>query len=138
MAFMIYWSALLLIMISLIHVYWAYGGSWGSRAAVPEKVGGGSMFAPGKTATLAVAVLLLIACFVLLAQSEAAPFLDAGWFSKWGCRICAVVFFVRAVGDFHYVGFSKRIRNTVFAVNDTWLYSPLCLILAISFLIALK
>jgi hypothetical protein len=37
----------------------------------------------------------------------------------------------RAVGDFKYVGFSKRVRGTPFARLDTWIYSPLCLLLAL-------
>jgi hypothetical protein len=41
----------------------------------------------------------------------------------------------RAVGEGRYVGFLKRVRNTAFARNDTWLYSPLCVALAVGFLV---
>jgi hypothetical protein len=37
----------------------------------------------------------------------------------------------RAMGDFNYVGFFKRVRGTRFARMDTLLYSPLCLALAV-------
>ena len=37
---------------------------------------------------------------------------------------------MRAIGDFRYVGFFKRVRGSRFARMDTTLYSPLCLALA--------
>jgi hypothetical protein len=36
----------------------------------------------------------------------------------------------RAVGDFRYVGFFKRVRDSRFATLDTRVYSPLCFVLA--------
>jgi lipopolysaccharide/colanic/teichoic acid biosynthesis glycosyltransferase len=36
----------------------------------------------------------------------------------------------RAVGEFKYVGFFKRVRDSKFATLDTFVYSPLCLLLA--------
>jgi len=43
----------------------------------------------------------------------------------------ALIFAFRALGDFRYVGFFKRVRGNLFAQRDTWFYSPLCLLLAI-------
>ncbi len=43
----------------------------------------------------------------------------------------AAIFVLRAVGDFHYVGFFKRVRGSVFARRDTWVFSPLCVVLAV-------
>jgi hypothetical protein len=39
--------------------------------------------------------------------------------------------FIRAIGDFKFVGFFKVVKSTSFAANDTWIFSPLCLILAL-------
>ncbi|WP_205190355.1 DUF3995 domain-containing protein, partial [Burkholderia sp. LMG 13014] len=44
----------------------------------------------------------------------------------------ALIFAVRAVGDFRYVGFFKRIRGSRFARMDTLYYSPLCAALSLS------
>jgi hypothetical protein len=52
----------------------------------------------------------------------------AGAVLAW--RVMAVVFVVRAVGDFHYCGFFKRVRDTAFARYDTLVYSPLCVVIA--------
>ncbi|EGD05771.1 hypothetical protein B1M_04736, partial [Burkholderia sp. TJI49] len=46
--------------------------------------------------------------------------------------VLALIFAVRAVGDFRYVGFFKRIRGSRFARMDTLCYSPLCAALALS------
>jgi hypothetical protein len=43
----------------------------------------------------------------------------------------SAVLFLRAVGDFRAVGFSKRVRDTRFAWWDTRLFSPLCLAMAV-------
>ena len=48
----------------------------------------------------------------------------------------AMIFVLRTLGDFRYVGFTKRIRNTSFAEWDTKLYSPLCLLMALLALVA--
>ena len=54
-----------------------------------------------------------------------------GWVSQAGVGAVSLAFGLRALGDFRYVGFSKRVRDGVFARRDTWLYSPLCALIAI-------
>lgn len=44
----------------------------------------------------------------------------------------ALIFAVRAIGDFRYVGFFKHIRGSRFARMDTMCYSPLCAALSLS------
>ncbi len=130
-------AAFLLIALSYIHVYWAFGGRWGGAAAVPIKPGGEALFRPRTTETIAVAVLLLIACVSLLIQAGIARFMDANSYIRVICVLCAAVFFLRAIGEFKYLGFFKRVKNTKFAVNDTKYYSPLCLFLSLAYLVAL-
>ena len=50
---------------------------------------------------------------------------DAGF---WGL---ALVFMLRAVGNLRTFGFFKKIAGTPFSRWDTWLYSPLCLLIAL-------
>ena len=105
MSFFIYLSVIILTMISFIHFYWAFGGRWGSGAALPQKEGGGPVFMPRMMETLFVAVLILIVGFILIVQSELLPLFKANLFTKWCCIVCALVFFIRAIGDFRYLGF---------------------------------
>ncbi|TKI67695.1 DUF3995 domain-containing protein [Lysinibacillus mangiferihumi] len=58
-------------------------------------------------------------------------------FFTLGCTVCAVIFLIRAIGDFKYVGFFKKIKHSQFARNDTWLYSPLCLFISLVYLFVL-
>ncbi|MEM6843120.1 MAG: DUF3995 domain-containing protein [Bacteroidota bacterium] len=41
--------------------------------------------------------------------------------------ILFVIFILRALGEFNYVGFFKRVKNTEFARADSRIFSPLCL-----------
>jgi hypothetical protein len=136
-SFFFYSTVIILLVISLIHFYWAFGGRWGSGAVIPQNSEGASaVFKPRTIETVSVAILILIVCFILFAQSGALPFFGANTFTQWSCMFFALVFFIRAVGDFKYVGFFKKIKGTAFASYDTSLYSPLCLYLAFSFVIA--
>ena len=41
------------------------------------------------------------------------------------------IFIIRAIGDFRYLGFFKEVKSTEFGTMDTWLYSPLCLMISV-------
>ena len=102
--------------LSLLHVAWALGLRTGP-AVVPSRAGK-PLFTPSRAATLTVAALLAAAAAV--AWVRWAP----------GLYALALLFSLRAVGDFRYVGFFKRVRDTRFAWWDTRVYSPLCLLIA--------
>lgn len=119
--------AALLSALSLLHVYWALGGQAGQSGVVPT-VEGRPLFRPSPAATVAVAVALLTAALLVYGCG-------AGWSPAWLYRLgtgsVGVAFLLRAVGEFRYVGFFKRHRDTRFGLRDTWLYSPLCLAMAL-------
>ena len=116
------------VALSLIHFFWALGGTSGKVTALPE-VSGHPAFRPSTASTVIVAVGLAL-CAVLVAATAnllGAPFSTA-WL-KWLSFALAVALFARAIGDFRLVGFFKRVRGTRFAHLDTILFSPLCLVL---------
>ena len=120
-------ASLVLAGLAVVHVYWAFGGRKGRAAAVPE-VGDRAVFSPSKAATLVVALLLAASAVILIGciREWASPLFEIG------CAGIAVVLLARSIGDRRYVGLLKRVRDTDFARRDTWLYSPLCLALAIA------
>ncbi|MCU9954513.1 DUF3995 domain-containing protein [Burkholderia sp. BKH01] len=126
-----YFSVPTLCALALVHVYWAFGGRLGKRAAIPEQ-DAVPLLRPTAVGTLAVAVALLAGACVVAAR--------AGWLGRnaypgtiaFAVVALALIFAVRAVGDFRYVGFFKRIRGSRFARMDTRYYSPLCAALALS------
>ncbi len=123
-------SVTILVLIAATHLYWAMGGRLGKSAAVPER-NGLPAFEPGALATLGVAVALLIAAAIVAIQ---AGLIFQGGFQPYAFILSvalALVFLARAVGDFRYVGFFKRVVGSRFARLDTWVFSPLCVLLAL-------
>lgn len=131
-------DAVLFAAIGLLHLYWALGGNWGADVALPTR--GSVPGAPPRftfhvtpVATFVVAVLLFLAAAVVLGRasllSNAAP--ATHWIFVVGTWVLAALFLVRAIGEFRYIGFFKGVRDTEFARWDTWLFSPLCLIIAL-------
>ncbi len=124
--------AAVFVLLSAIHLYWAVGGRAGAVAALPER-DGAPLFQPGITSTLVVAWLLAFAAVLVLARAGHWPAaLLPRWMVTLGAPMVAVAMLARAVGDFRYVGFFKRVRGTRFARLDTWLYSPTALLLGIA------
>jgi hypothetical protein len=116
--------------LSLIHVYWLFGGRVGQLAAIPE-LDGKPIFEPSAVATLVVAIGLALCAVVIAGTAGVLALPLSQTVLAWLTRALAVVFLLRAIGDFRLVGFFKRIRDTRFARLDTAVYSPLCLALAI-------
>ncbi|KVP64587.1 DUF3995 domain-containing protein [Burkholderia ubonensis] len=117
--------------IALIHVYWACGGRVGKAAAIPE-LDGEPVLRPSAAGTFAVAAALLAGAGVIAARAgwlRASPHASAVAFATVAL---ALIFAVRAIGDFRYVGFFKHIRGSRFARMDTLCYSPLCAALSLS------
>jgi hypothetical protein len=116
--------------LAIWHVCMAFSLPSGESGAVPS-VSGKPLFVPSVPATLAVAVvLLLFACLV----AAMGGLLETGIpknILSWFCYALALGLLARAVGEFKYVGFFKRVRGSRFARLDTLVYSPLCLLLAV-------
>ena len=115
------------IIIAGFHFYWAFGGKFGSQAVVPE-ISGKAVFQPPVLATVIVALAMLIGAWLSWKpnlNNHAIIFI-------YGNLAIGIVMLIRAVGDFKYVGFFKKIKGTLFAQNDTRYYSPLCLLISLN------
>lgn len=78
-----------------------------------------------------VAIGLLVFGLFVLQKGGLLNFTIPAWLDTYGLWIMAGIFIVRAIGDFKYVGFFKRIKHTTFGQMDTKYYSPVCLIIGI-------
>ena len=116
--------------LSLVHVYWLFGGRVGQLSAIPE-IDGRPVFQPSALATLMVVIGLALCALLIAATAGMCTLPLSQTVLAWLTRALAVVLLFRAIGDFRLVGFFKRIRHTRFARLDTSVYSPLCLALAI-------
>ena len=100
-------------------------------AAVPS-VNGVPVFVPSAMATIGVGIVLLLFSALV---AEMAGFLSIGIpgvMLTWLSYGLALGLLARAIGEFKYVGFFKRVRRSAFATMDTFVYSPLCLLLSAS------
>jgi len=116
--------AALLGSMGLFHVYWAFGGSLGINAAIPSHDQGPPLFQPGRWGTLAMALLFFVGVSLVAAHGGHEP---PDVIPLWGMRLMGGVFLLRAVGEFNYVGFFRRQRQTTFARYDKLLFTPLSL-----------
>jgi hypothetical protein len=125
------------IALALLHLYWALGGKRFSEGVLPVKADNSATFQPGILPTLIVAFGLL--GFAGITMASTGIFSD--WLSpkivRYGMYAIAVIFALRAIGDFYYAGFFKKIKNTTFAKKDTQIYTPLCLIISVLSLVIL-
>lgn len=122
--------------LSLLHVYWGFGGRIGWLASLPE-VDRKPLFVPTPAQSFGVAAALALAIVILAAAGGWIALPVSAGLLRIGSYGVAAVFALRAIGEFRHVGFFKRNRGSRFARMDSWLYSPLCLLVAAgAFLIA--
>ena len=122
--------SLVFVVLALWHFVMALATTSGESLAVPS-VNGKSLFVPSRKVTFAVgAVLLLFAGLVAATAgivSVGLPSVALSWLSY----ALALGLLARAIGEFKYVGFFKRVHGTKFSKLDSLVYSPLCLLLAL-------
>lgn len=115
--------------LGLWHLYWALGGSFAKDVAIPE-VNNHPAFIPSATATAVVGIMLLSFALLVAATSGLVHIAVSGRILSWFCFALAIALLARAIGEFRLVGFFKQVRNSRFAQLDTFIYSPLCLLLS--------
>jgi hypothetical protein len=123
----------ILLVLGMIHFYWAAGGLRGIDKALPTNLDGQKLFSPGVITTVIVGLVLLSFSYIVFELYQGNK---TSWIEKAGWGIL-ILFFVRAMGDFHYVGLFKKEKTTVFSRYDTWLYTPLCLFISIDMFLIL-
>jgi hypothetical protein len=115
-------SALVLIFMGLssIHFYWAFGGEFGIDSALPMNEEGAKILNPTSLDSLIVGGGLLIFAFLYLFSIYTPKnkfILIIRNIGLWGIP---VVFILRVIGDFKYIGFFKQIKTTKFAYLDLY------------------
>ena len=125
----------ILAVLSALHFYWAFGGAWGLAWALPSD-GERFVWRADPIGLAGFGFFLLVSALLLLGRLGWLGSLEPRALFEWGSWTVAVVFLLRAVGDFRYVGFGKKVWETRFARLDTFVYSPLSLFIAVAALSA--
>jgi MFS superfamily sulfate permease-like transporter len=123
-------NCIVFLILSGLHFYWALGGSMGFGEALPQNTSGDRVLNPTRFHSTVVGLGLLLFSFFYFVRLEWIPVYPQplilaiiGW-------AITLIFTLRAIGDFRYVGFFKKVKDTDFARQDSRYYSPLCLVLA--------
>src|SRR5438477_11091542 len=118
------------LVLALWHFRMALAPAGGASGAVPS-VDGKPLFVPSTRATVAVGVILASFAALVAVTAGLLPLAFPKVVSVWLSYRVALGLFARAIGEFKYVGFFKRVRGSRFAKLDTRVYSPLCLLLSV-------
>lgn len=124
--------SIIFFILSFIHFYWAVGGKRWLDKAIPFDNSSTLIFYPGKTITLCVGLILFFVGVVFLLKSISTDFnyISEDFVHKFN-TVLAFLFSLRAIGDFKYVGITKKIVNTEFSKWDSLLYIPLCIFVTV-------
>lgn len=120
---------LVFAVLAALHFYWAAGGRFAMQGVVPT-ARDQPLFEAGLFGAAAVGCALVAAAAVSALRGGLLPLDLPAWFSRAGTWALVLVFAVRAIGEFRYVGLFKRVRGTLFARLDSLVYSPLCLLIS--------
>lgn len=122
---------IIFVTIAVLHFYWGLGGRWAIDKAVPTNERGERVLKTSSESCFVVGSgLLLFASYYLMhviKMELPLPVIvknSAGW-------IIPGIFLLRAIGEFKYVGFTKKIKDTTFGRLDTAYFAPLCLLIAV-------
>ncbi len=125
--------------LSIVHFYWAFGGSYAKAGALPSSANGKPMLSPRPFLTAAVGAALFAMAGLVGAAAGLRPAFVPPALVKVPTGLLAAVFLARGLGDFRYVGFFKSVKGSLFARRDTYFYSPLCVVLAVMiFIVAVR
>jgi hypothetical protein len=115
------------IILGGFHFYWLFGGVWGIKYVIPTKNKEANSLAIPPFATLIVALALVSMGLLYLIKAELITLPIPNWIITFSYWFVPSIFTLRAIGEFNYVGFFKKIKQTEFGKMDTKFFSPLCL-----------
>ena len=117
--------------LSGLHIYWLLGGTWGVKQVIPVRDSQAELPKIPPIATLVVALGLGFVGLLYLVKGQFLSLSLPHWMFigfSWGVPL---IFLLRAVGDFQYVGFFKKNKDTAFAKADSKYFVPLCLAIGV-------
>lgn len=122
---------LILIALGVIHFNWVFGGKFGFKESLPTKENGERILNPRKIDSAIVGIVLTAFGVFYALKSGLINYNIPEQIMTYGSWIIPILFLLRAIGEFKYVGFFKSVRKTGFGKLDTMFFSPLCLLIGI-------
>lgn len=123
---------LVFVVLGGFHFYWFFGGKFGFAKVIPSKGEKPNSLSIPKFATLIVAFVLSSFGLLYLLKVDFIRLQLPTWITDYAYWVIPSIFLLRAIGEFNYVGFFKKIKGTEFANADSKMFSPLCLLIAVA------
>lgn len=123
--------SVIFIGLGLIHFNWVVGGKFGFSESLPTKESGERVINPKKIDSAIVGIGLTSFAIFYLLKSGLIAFNLHEWVMSIGSWIIPLIFLLRAMGDFKYIGFFKTVKTTEFGKRDSKLFSPLCTVIGV-------
>jgi len=118
-------------LLSILHFYWCFGGRHWYEDVLPTNSKGSQRLNPSATSCFIVASALLSFALITIGNSGLFDKYIKRNYLGYGSLAIATIFLIRAIGDFRFIGFFKKVRTTRFGINDTQIFSPLCLFICL-------
>lgn len=125
-------ETIIFLILSAIHFNWVFGGKFGFDNALPTKENGTRVLNPRKIDSAIVGVGLLLFAIYYMIVGKYIQIDLPNWITNYLGWIIPIIFIFRAIGEFKYVGFFKKIKETTFGKFDSKYFSPLCLFIGIA------
>ena len=122
---------LIFIALGVIHFNWVFGGKFGFIESLPTKRNGERVLNPKKFDSAIVGIGLIFFGIFYGLKSGLIDYNLPKRIIIYGSWIIPMLFLLRAIGEFKYLGFFKSVRKTNFGRLDTMFFSPLCLFISI-------
>lgn len=114
--------AVIFLILAGFHFYWALGGKQFLKAVVPKNNYEDSITMPKWYYTIFVGVVLMLLGGYYLCLPHQLYILK---------YTIPILFMIRVVGDFKYVGLFKTVKSTLFAKRDQQVFIPICFLIAL-------
>ena len=119
------------MILGLIHFNWVIGGEFGFAESLPTNEKGVRVLNPKKIESFIVGLGLTVFGIFYLQRSGFISINMPNAITVYGGWFIPSIFIIRAIGDFNYIGFFKRIKQTNFGKLDSKFFSPLCLLIGV-------
>jgi len=115
------------LLIAILHFYWSLGGKWLKHKTIPTKEPGIPLFQAGFLPCIFVSFAFI--AFIIIIHAD--YFSMAIHTQRLLLGLILIAFLLRIIGDFRYVGLSKRVKHSVFAYMDNHYYIPICIFISL-------
>lgn len=118
------------LLLSILHFYWAFGGKLWYDDVLPTSTNGLHKLNPSAAASAFIGFGLMILALLTVGNLGVFGRYVKRKYFRYAALTVAIIFLLRAIGDFRFIGFFKTVNRTRFGINDTQIFSPLCLFIA--------